>query len=105
MHKNRDGRTARPVQRCKICGCTEARACPQGCSWVEPGLCSTCRGLNLLQAREWQVVADAAASVLTLVAAWEYGLLTKDPGGDAAFARHIVQCAQRRGIKPRELAA
>lgn len=29
-------------QTCRICGCTEARACPGGCHWVEPGLCSSC---------------------------------------------------------------
>jgi hypothetical protein len=26
---------------CVVCGCTEKRACPGGCSWVEPGFCST----------------------------------------------------------------
>lgn len=28
--------------RCKECGCTNDRACPGGCSWVEPNLCSAC---------------------------------------------------------------
>ena len=27
---------------CKICGCTDDNACPGGCYWVEPGLCSVC---------------------------------------------------------------
>jgi hypothetical protein len=27
---------------CRECGCTEARACPGGCSWVEFDLCSRC---------------------------------------------------------------
>lgn len=27
---------------CRICGCTQLRACPGGCSWVEPDLCSAC---------------------------------------------------------------
>lgn len=30
------------AERCQVCGCTEERACPGGCSWVEPGLCSAC---------------------------------------------------------------
>jgi len=27
---------------CRGCGCTEASACPEGCYWVEPDLCSVC---------------------------------------------------------------
>lgn len=27
---------------CRVCGCTDARACAGGCSWVEPDLCSAC---------------------------------------------------------------
>lgn len=27
---------------CRVCGCTESRACPGGCWWVEEDLCSTC---------------------------------------------------------------
>jgi hypothetical protein len=26
---------------CVVCGCTENRACAEGCSWISPGLCST----------------------------------------------------------------
>lgn len=29
---------------CEICGCTDDRACPGGCAWVAPGLCSSCAG-------------------------------------------------------------
>lgn len=27
---------------CRVCGCTDERACPGGCYWVEPDLCSRC---------------------------------------------------------------
>lgn len=27
---------------CRICGCTEENACPDGCFWVETDLCSKC---------------------------------------------------------------
>jgi hypothetical protein len=27
---------------CRQCGCTDLRACPGGCGWAEPGLCTTC---------------------------------------------------------------
>lgn len=28
---------------CRVCGCTDMRACPGGCSWVEVDLCSACQ--------------------------------------------------------------
>ncbi|HXA68858.1 MAG TPA: hypothetical protein VNW24_00310 [Stellaceae bacterium] len=27
---------------CRVCGCTDDRACPGGCSWIESTLCSAC---------------------------------------------------------------
>lgn len=30
------------VRSCRICGCTDARACPGGCSWAGERLCSAC---------------------------------------------------------------
>jgi hypothetical protein len=30
---------------CRKCGCTEDRACPGGCWWAAPGLCSSCAGV------------------------------------------------------------
>lgn len=32
--------------RCRICGCTNDNACPEGCSWIEPDLCSSCTEEN-----------------------------------------------------------
>lgn len=29
-------------QTCRFCGCTDLQACPEGCYWVKPGLCSAC---------------------------------------------------------------
>jgi len=40
--------TAVPEATCIVCGCTDSRACPDGCSWVYvnretgKGLCSAC---------------------------------------------------------------
>jgi hypothetical protein len=31
-----------PMQICLDCGCDDDHACPGGCHWVEPGLCSRC---------------------------------------------------------------
>jgi len=33
----------RPPRRCRICGCTQERACEGGCYWVAPDLCSACQ--------------------------------------------------------------
>jgi hypothetical protein len=30
------------ARACRCCGCTDAQACPGGCSWVDPDLCSQC---------------------------------------------------------------
>lgn len=29
-------------RRCRRCGCTDIQACPGGCWWIEPDLCSQC---------------------------------------------------------------
>lgn len=34
--------TTATSRTCRHCGCTDDQACPQGCSWVEPDLCSSC---------------------------------------------------------------
>ncbi len=33
-----------PESKCRVCGCTQDKACPGGCSWVEHDLCSVCEG-------------------------------------------------------------
>lgn len=30
------------VHCCKLCGCTEDRACPQGCAWATHDVCTAC---------------------------------------------------------------
>lgn len=48
LRPGRSRRTLRQAIRaamkgtCRVCGCTQAQACPGGCYWVEPDLCSTC---------------------------------------------------------------
>ncbi len=29
-------------RRCRLCGCTESQACPDGCGWATGDLCTTC---------------------------------------------------------------
>lgn len=35
---------------CAFCGCSDTSACPGGCYWVEPGLCSQCKGKQKAEA-------------------------------------------------------
>jgi hypothetical protein len=30
------------IRACRVCGCTDARACPGGCYWIAEDLCSAC---------------------------------------------------------------
>lgn len=30
------------IRTCRDCGCTERCACPGGCAWAEPDLCTSC---------------------------------------------------------------
>jgi len=39
---------------CRECGCSESLACPQGCGWAQPDLCTVC-------AAELEQLADPAA--------------------------------------------
>lgn len=32
--------------QCRLCGCTDERACPGGCWWVRDDLCSSCWDLE-----------------------------------------------------------
>lgn len=43
--------TAR-VRACRVCGCTDERACSDGCEWVEIDLCSACEEQAEFEARE-----------------------------------------------------
>lgn len=41
--KLRKNDTPRPTEaKCRVCGCTDERACPVGCSWIKADLCSVC---------------------------------------------------------------
>lgn len=41
---------------CIGCGCSDRRACPGGCSWVRPGVCSSCDGKDIFKPS--QIVVD-----------------------------------------------
>lgn len=36
-------KTASNIRHCRVCGCNDFHACPQGCFWVEQDLCSACQ--------------------------------------------------------------
>lgn len=75
------------AQRCRVCGCTDMRACDGGCEWVELDLCSACQP-RLEQAifaiSKWEVAKAMLAGAETIESqAREHlvGLLRALPGG------------------------
>jgi hypothetical protein len=36
-------KTKEQIVKCRVCGCTDNKACPGGCYWVENDLCSQCK--------------------------------------------------------------
>jgi hypothetical protein len=52
---------------CRVCGCTDDHACPGGCFWVEPDLCSRCDETidNIVD------LGLAGAGILEAIARWK----------------------------------
>ena len=50
-YKVKGGQLIHP-RKCRVCGCTWFHACPGGCYWVEPDLCSRCADQLDLQPSE-----------------------------------------------------
>jgi len=50
------------MRKCLLCGCTEDRACDEGCAWVDNGvdICTAC--VDKIEARE--MVADQAREIM-----------------------------------------
>lgn len=47
------------MSKCIVCGCTDRRACPEGCGWVslDPPVCTSCVRKWML-ASTWRVVFE-----------------------------------------------
>ena len=45
------------MKTCRVCGCTETRACIPPCSWAEPDLCTSCQQVMAAIAK-WAVRAS-----------------------------------------------
>ncbi len=54
-------------QKCMFCGCTDDHACPGGCSWIEPNVCSRCkdrlRGNDLISGDEIKALRNRAKTI------------------------------------------
>lgn len=60
-----------PGGACRECGCTDNRACPGGCSWVAPDLCTQCLwSLVALSEREVKTLARLTEGLATKWAVW-----------------------------------
>lgn len=38
---------------CRVCGCTDLRACPGGCAWAGPDLCTNCTDVQPVPPTSW----------------------------------------------------
>jgi hypothetical protein len=68
------------IARCRVCGCTEDRACPGGCSWVEDprmgDLCSACDGALVRITVE---DLDTGERAVRGIPAGDYAMVAADP--------------------------
>ena len=69
-------RSRNAARACRVCGCTNFRACPGGCFWVQADLCSACSTMT---------AAIPAAKLARLLAL----LVRAAPQVDAELAREI----------------
>jgi hypothetical protein len=95
---------------CVVCGCTDERACDEGCSWVlgDPPLCSSCIQPYLF-AKLWAVVfalEDKAkgepAKLIREIRAY-YSFLNDEYGGVPTLRK--ICAINRRAAKSREAKA
>lgn len=53
--------------KCMFCGCTDDHACPGGCSWIAPNLCSRCKdrvtGNDLISTEEIRALKANACTI------------------------------------------
>lgn len=50
--------------KCVFCDCTDDRACPDGCSWALPEVCSACIHWQGPGGGRWRVMAVAEGYVM-----------------------------------------
>lgn len=55
------------VRKCRVCGCTDDRACVGGCFWVEEDLCSACQAKAEEAAKTAQEIVDGVGEKLNAV--------------------------------------
>lgn len=48
-----------PAGVCRMCGCTDEDACPEGCTWVQADLCSEC--VRHIDPKVYGAIVDATA--------------------------------------------
>lgn len=80
------GVLAAVVRSCRICGCTELRACPDGCWWVGDRLCSACLPTVEATLAALRQISDAAK--LSMIAGRAVRAVRSWPVDDRADAYH-----------------
>jgi hypothetical protein len=103
MPRRNPARLRPQVRTCRACGCTDSRACPGGCHWVAPDLCSACEGKDANEGpptRNW--CTDGVLGVLVEVGV---ALTVKQVAGRRDMTHQRAQMCldvlRRRGLAER----
>jgi len=101
-----DGPALPAVRKCRTVGCTDDEACPGGCSWSQPEICSTCAAKQDLwdAQRAAMMLAQQHAAERHAVMADEQTEVAKMMREDLAGAtwRQAVACAAEGAGSPTE---
>jgi len=92
-------RLGEPVRACRLCGCTDTRACRGGCTWVAARLCSACLPTIDEAFSSLCLVSGTEHVTLEQVAAW-----SPDQQADAyawAMAVHFKASDNHVDVPPR----
>lgn len=74
---------------CRLCGCMDERACPSGCSWVGPDLCSACAHVTPATFHTTEAAAPDAVDALQDVVDATHLLLDTTPEAMATSLHHL----------------
>lgn len=96
-------------RQCRICGCTDEEACPGGCSWSQPEICSTCarrqavadeQYLATMRAQQLAAEKQVEQAQLALVALAENRALMAEQTEVARMQReHLAGTTWRKAVE------
>ena len=91
------------TRRCRVCGCTDKKACKGGCSWVEVDLCSAClqapprvRATGLMWAHDYHIALLQALRRGITVTRYALDPMADKPGETIEFEIRVTRVGKTR---------